>query len=259
MFTRLFLILTIAGLFLGNPASASAAEGTLIFDEGSITLVNTGSAPLDIGPLLFVRDDAGHPVRFEARNWQVTALQPGDCVQLIAAEASARLPGECRRLVRWLLTARADLYFWRQGAAQDQFRVVAWTSELATCAIADGRCVFALDKAPRFETLILEYDAQSLRVVNDASSPASIARLTFCEPGSDGCTPFLVWQTPPTLDPGGCAGLITGAGAVPCSLSRAVPIAFWTQPFSVISPVTAHTMQCPAALPGKMQQCLIAR
>jgi hypothetical protein len=257
MFTKLFLMLYLAGLLLGNNPRAVGAEGTLIFNNRSVTLINTGSASLDTRQLLFVRDETGHPVRFEARSWKVPVLQPGDCVQLIAANARALLPGACRRLVRWLLTTHSDLYFWRSGAEQDRFRVVAGTTDLVTCTIAAERCVFSLDKVPAIESLILMYDTQTFQVVNEAPTTAPIARLTFCSAGPE-CASMLIWRTPSLLEPGACAALVTDSTA-PCPVSRSVQRAFWTQPFKVISPVTAHTTLCPAALPGKSQQCVIAR
>jgi hypothetical protein len=257
MLTKFFSILLLTCLLPDGSFSVAGAEGTLIFDSQHITLINTGSAPLDTEQLLFVRDDAGQPVRFEARSWNVPTLQPGDCVQVITANARARQPGTCRRLVRWLWTTRSDVYFWHESPARDRFRIVAGTTDLVTCFIPFGQCVFSLDKVPPVASLILRYDAQTFEIVNEAPTAAPLARLTFCETGPE-CASMLTWQTPSQLEPGACAALVTDSGS-PCLVFRRVESAFWLKPFKVISPVTAHAALCPAALPGTLRVCVIAR
>jgi hypothetical protein len=260
MFAKFFLMLILAGLAPGSSSTMVSAEGTLLFDNQRFTLINTGSAPLDIEQLLFVSGEARRPVRFEAQSWNVPALQPGECVQVMTANASAFLPDTCRRLVRWLLTTRSDVYFWQASATQDQFRVVAGTTDLITCAIAAGRCVFSLDKVPPVESLILMYDAQTLQVINEAPTIAPLSGLTFCDSRS-GYLCGMTLQTPSQLEPGACAALTTtvNVSTTPCPVTQGIARAFWLRPFKVISPVTAHTTLCPAALPGTSRVCVIAR
>ena len=267
LLTGLLLALGCAALLQPPIAvrSQTAPQGTLIYDAVSITLLNTGSLPLDIYLLVFVREVSDRPVRFAASAWEVPTLQPGDCVHLRSESGVFQLPAGCRRLRRWFYTARASVHFWQQSPEADSFRVVAGTTEIARCATGEGTCAFTLAERPRLRSLMLIYMADALYVLNEAPEPAPVEQLRLCRRNG----PELNCVQPAreavrSLEPGQCLALRSGpasATPTPCEVvaETVMALPIWASRFTVISPVTASETTCPAAPADGARRCIFPR
>jgi hypothetical protein len=263
------LLLALGYAVLLQPPIAVKAQtvpqGTLIYDAVSVTLLNTGSLPLDIYLLVFVREVSDQPVRFAASAWEVPTLQPGDCVHLRSESGVFELPAGCHRLRRWFYTARASVHFWQPSAGADSFRVVAGTTEIATCATGEGTCAFTLAERPRVRSLMLIYTADALYILNEAPEPAPVEQLRLCRrngPELECVQPAL--EAVHFLDPGQCLALRSGptsATRAPCEVVAETMMAFpiWVSRFTVISPVTASETTCPAAPADGTRRCIFPR
>jgi hypothetical protein len=250
-----------------HPASAAIPQGTLIYGKESVTLVNTGQDNLDLSLLVFVRSNARQPARFQAREWGVSAIAPGQCVQLRAKNLNVGVPDTCRRLVRWLVSPKRFNWFWQSVQGADRFRVVMGSTEVTTCSSSAEQCTFSLDKKYRVENLILTYSSDTLWITNGALTPTPLLPMALCR-ATNGplCVLPLDWRPADfdaTLDPGGCLELNVAKTEPrrPCSVAASLrpKTAFWRQPFYVISPVTAYTTICPAVSRSGQQRCVVPR
>ncbi|MEP7287042.1 MAG: hypothetical protein ABI947_14905 [Chloroflexota bacterium] len=261
-------------------------QGTLVYEPGNLTLINTGESPLDIGLLIFVRDSdqsdsspstpsktsgnsSNLPVSFEARLWDSPLLLPGECVQLVADAAASQpapIPEFCHKLLKWQSDSPNATHFWQASPTIDRFRVVIGSLDAQTCDVSAGRCVFSFDEVLPMDSLTMTYSATTFRLINDGTNAVSLQRLLLCSEPL--CNKPLAWQ--PTgfkgvLAAGGCidlnANLVGGSSpATPdCIGLQIVGSAFWRSAFVVISPITAHLTNCPAALPKGLQRCVVPR
>ncbi len=257
-------LITLAG---GSPASAGVLQGTLVYGKDSIVLVNTGQDDLNLNLLVFVRDHPTAPARFEAREWGVPLLKPGQCVQVRTSNLNVPVPQGCRRLVRWLLRKQKVIAFWQPVARVKQFRVVVGSSDVVTCDDNASRCVFDVNPGVRVENLILTYTADNLWITNGALTTTPLTHMQLCR-ASNGplCIYPFNWRPPDfdqILDPGECVelSLAKPAARQPCSVatSFAPSSAFWRQPFYVISPITAYATLCPPAGRTGTRRCVVPR
>lgn len=244
-------------------ASAERAQGTLFYDGSSITLVNTGEVTLEIAPLIFVRDDP--PARFEGRSWSVQSLAPGECVQLRIAANLGKVPESCQRLIRWQWNGQITTHFWVASSGAKQFRVVIGSTDLLTCEIGEGRCIFSYDTVPIVENLILTYDADALSVRNGALTSTPLVRLAFCRAAvGPVCAQPYPWRPAEaleTFEAGACIELklVSAASRRTCVASYTQESAFWRQLFTVISPVTARATMCPGVPREGSMRCMVPR
>ncbi len=265
---RYFLVALCAVFSLAwlSPASAAFPRATLIYGTQNITLVNTGAMLLNPNPLIFVRDSIQSPARFEAHDWGVPTLAPGECVQLRFTRVETPLPEACHSLVRWLWKSQRMAYFWTPAPGTRQFRIVAGSTDVAACDFTAASCTFSLEQAYRVETLVLTYTPDTLWVANGALTATSLAHLLFCR-SSNGpqCMSPIDWrpaQPGYTIEPGQCIELSAALPTIgpPCPVVglSSLPKPFWTQSFTVISPITARSTACPAARIG-VQRCIVSR
>jgi hypothetical protein len=272
------LLLIVSAVVIGltgfSPSTAQkqpdAAQGTLAYEQAGISLTNTGDSPLEIGTLIFVRDGKARPARFEARSWGTRTLQPGECVQIRSAESVSSRPEGCKRLVRWLSTGQSGVMFWQDRPDGHQFRVVIGSTDLTVCTIRDGRCTITIsqEQPSRIEGLALTYTANSLWMINDATTSILLTRMLFCDTADMTCTAPYRWQPANftgTLEPGACLVLTTGGSTdrPPCNVTTSLTTdsAFWTRPFVVIAPITARLTTCPPVSnsANHAQRCMISR
>jgi hypothetical protein len=239
----------------------------LIYGKESVTLVNTGQGNLDLSLLVFVRSHALLPARFQAREWGLSAIAPGQCVQLRAKNLNVGVPETCQRLVRWLVSPKRFNWFWQPVQGAGRFRVVVGSTDVATCDSSADQCSFRLDKKYRVENLVLTYTTDSLWIANGALSPTPLAQMSLCR-ATNGPMCVLPRDWPPadfdtTLDPGACLELNMAKTEPrrPCPVAASLKPkkAFWRQPFYVISPVTAYTTVCPPASRSGQQRCIVPR
>ena len=249
-------------------ARAERAQGTLFYDQSSITLVNTGQITLEIAPLIFVRDDPHFPARFEGRSWSVQSLTPGECVQLRIVANVGKVHESCQRLVRWQWNGKITTHFWIASHNAKQFRVVLGSTDLLTCGIGNDRCVFSYDTVPIIETLVLTYDADTLVLRNGSLISTSLTRLAFCRTAvGPVCVQPRAWRPPDgpaapgTLDAGACIELTLASPARrrTCVASYAQESAFWREQFTVISPITARATRCPGIPREGAIRCMVPR
>jgi hypothetical protein len=251
-----------------TPASAEIPEGMLVYGKDSITLVNTGQTDLNLNLLVFVRDGNGSPARFDARDWGVPVLKPGQCVQLRYKNVNIPVPQGCRRLARWLVRRQKVNYFWQSTGSTGQFRVVAGSTNVAACDTKNKQCAFSLAPELRVEHLTLTYTADTMWVSNGALSSTTLNRMDFCR-ASNGpiCIYAHNWRPPDfdqVLEPGECIELSLATPAAeqrPCSVATAFKpkTAFWRQAFYVISPVTTFSTICPPARRAAIRRCIVPR
>jgi hypothetical protein len=270
------LVLTIcvcSSLFSTSASQAMAeqAQGTLFYDQSSVTLVNTGQILLDIMPLIFVRDDAQAPARFEARSWSVQSLAPGECVQLRITAHAGKVHAGCRQLVRWQWNGQSTTHFWIASDNAKYFRVVIGSTDLLACEIGKGQCVFSYDRVPIVENLILTYSLDTLTVRNGALTATPLTRLAFCRTAvGPVCVEPRRWRltnTPEKFEAGACielklasaASATSRANRETCVVTYMQENAFWRQPFTVISPITARATVCPGLPREGSLRCMVPR
>jgi hypothetical protein len=263
----LALVCGLVALIVGSPARAANVQGVLVYGKDSIFLVNPGPADLNLSLLVFVRDHPKSPARFAAREWGVPLLKSGQCVQIRAANVNVPVPEGCRRLVRWLLRKQRPVLFWQPTDGANGFRVVVGSTDAATCNSTAGRCTFTVDPGVRVENLTLTYTTSSLWITNGSLTPTSLVQMRLCR-ATNGpvCLLPVTWRPPDfdqQLDPGECVELNMAKTPpprhCPAATSFKPPMAFWRQPFYVISPVTAYTTVCPAARRTGIQRCVVPR
>jgi len=145
---------------------------------------------------------------------------------------------------------------------------VIGSTDLITCEIGKERCVFSYDTVPIVENLILTYNVDTLSVRNGSLTSTPLTRLSFCRAAvGPVCVEPRQWRltdTPEKFDAGACIELKL-ASATPrtnrqaCIATYTQNDAFWRQPFTVISPITARATLCPGLPREGSMRCMVPR
>jgi hypothetical protein len=171
----------------------------------------------------------------------------------------------------WQWNGKITTHFWIARGNVKQFRVVIGSTDLLTCEIGNGRCVFSYDTVPIVETLILTYSTDTLSVRNGSLTSTSLTRLAFCRTAvGPVCVEPRNWRSVDALealdsfDAGACielklASAATARSRQACIASYTQESAFWRQPFTVISPITARATLCPGLPKEGSMRCMVPR
>ena len=267
----------------------------LLYDAESVTLINQGSAPLNLNGLVFNALDGFVPASFQATNWLGVLDANGHCAQLWSVQrGSADRPAECVEGVqRWLSTVNTSVHFWTGANGVTQFSVVYNGVERAVCeAAAPGeprkQCAFYLPGAVGGEDatpyVYLAYTTDSLAVINESSDqwmPLAETAIVNANPNvavAGGVTfaagdPQLFGNPPTVADvtrlaPGQCLLYTNSSPTVAAPPEDCTVIArldvepsliFWGADFEIISATDGQRYTCPAAVADLLTICVVPR
>jgi hypothetical protein len=123
----------------------AAGRLVIVYDNLSLTVINTSSGPVDISKLQLVSVSAG--VTFSATRWVQVSQVPlqsfpaRQCLQIKLVNRAVLMAPDCR-IVRGVVEFLPRQFFWTQAS----FEVRVANTVLATCQTSAGRCEVELPR-----------------------------------------------------------------------------------------------------------------
>jgi serine/threonine protein kinase len=132
---------------VGIPPISERREVLLVYDTGTLILINRSETAVDIRDLLFIRTASnGTEYSFNSNQWAgdnvvLRALPSGDCVQVWTVNFSELpTPDYCAHRLAWRLVGTLR-QFWIAPQDDDQFEVRRDNQVLVNCPVNVGECV----------------------------------------------------------------------------------------------------------------------
>lgn len=262
------------------------ANVVAIYDDNELTLLNQGSAPIDLTTLGFASLD-GASANFAASRW-VPVLDPGGCVQVWSIMVNSPKPIDgCRDIQYWLTTNNPAEHFWTAQGGTTQFSISDGGNIRAICAVSPtGRCELylgsgvAADERTDYVHFAYTQDWFVIRNTSDAGwmNLADLPLFNYNVPqqglGFPLSDPFLYSYINPVsrfaqLAPGQCVLFRSSVTLEPNSqLPQCFVIAemivdssirFWGAQFELQSALDGLRRACPAATPERITVCIMPR
>lgn len=264
-----------------RPANVAA-----IYDDNELTLLNQGSAPIDLTTLGFASLD-GASASFAAARW-VPVLEPGGCVQVWSIVVNSPKPIDgCQEMQYWLTTNNPAEHFWIAQGGTTQFSIMEGGNIRAICAVSTaGRCEFYMgggviaDERTDFVHFAYTQDWLVVRNTSDAQwmNLAGLPLFNYNVPQQGlgvplGEASLYSYINPVSrfahLAPGQCVLFRSSVVIEPdSSLPQCLVVAetvidssvrFWGAQFELQSALDGLRRACPAAVLGRITVCIMPR